>query len=115
MLQRLYGSGGHAVYVPDVVVNTRVPAERITYEYHRRWHLGHGRFTARMRDPETERTTRGHVLGVPAHLFRSAAGDAVRWIQLSASRDRTGAFEAETRLYFFSGFFKERCACALRR
>jgi glucosyl-dolichyl phosphate glucuronosyltransferase len=115
MLQRLYAAGGCALYVPDLVVTTHVPRERMTYEYHRRWHLGHGRFTARMRDPQTEQTTRGRVLGVPAHLFRSAASDAVRWVQLSAVNNRARAFEAETRLWFFSGFVKERCACALRR
>jgi glycosyltransferase involved in cell wall biosynthesis len=113
MLQRLYDAGGRAVYVPGVVVKARVPAERMTRDYHRRWHRGHGRFTARMRDPLTERTQTGHVLGVPAHLFRGAAGDAVRWLQRRALRDGTRAFEAETRLWFFTGFFEERCT--LRR
>lgn len=115
MLQRLYDAGGRAAYVPEIVVTTRVPTERMTYEYHRRWHQGHGRFTARMRIAETEQTSQGRVLGVPAHLFRTAASDAVRWLRLSAVHDRAKAFEAETRLWFFSGFFKERCACALRR
>ena len=115
MLQRLYDGGGRAFYVPGVVVTTQVPSERMTYEYHRRWHLGHGRFIARMRDPLTERTSRGRVLGVPAHLFRSAASDAVKWVGRNAVRDRARAFEAEARLLFFSGFFKERCSWALRR
>ena len=115
MLQRLYDAGGRAAYVPNVVVTTTVPAERMTYEYHRRWHLGHGRFTARMRNTETEQTTQGRLLGVPAHLFRTALSDGVRWVTSSAARDRAQAFEAETRLWFFSGFFKERCGCVLRR
>ena len=115
MLQRLYDAGGRAVYAPAVVVTTHVPRERMTHDYHRRWHLGHGRFTARMRNPVTERTTRGRVLGVPAHLFRTAAADAMKWVGRSAVRDQARAFEAEARLWFFSGFFKERCACALRR
>lgn len=115
MLQRLYDAGGRAAYVPNVVVTTQVPAERMTYDYHRRWHLGHGRFTARMRNPDTEQTTRGRVLDVPAHLFRGALSDGVRWVKLSATRDRAQAFKAETRLWFFSGFLKERCACGRRR
>ena len=115
MLQRLYDAGGRAAYVPDVVVRTRVPPERMTHEYHRRWHLGHGRFTARMQLAGTEQTTRGRFLGIPAHLFRTAMSDAMRWIRLSAVRDGTRAFEAETRLWFFSGFFQERCGCAPRR
>jgi glucosyl-dolichyl phosphate glucuronosyltransferase len=115
LLRRLYASGGHAVYVPDVVVTTEVPAERMTFEYHRRWHAGHGRFTARMRLPELEHTATGRLLGVPAHLYRGAAADAGQWMRSIATRDTSTAFDAETRLWFFSGFFKERCACALRR
>lgn len=103
MLQRLYDAGRSAAYVPDIVVTTRVPARRMTQGYHRRWHLGHGRFTARM-----DGTT-------PAHALRSAAADAMRWLRRSAARDRARAFEAETRLWFFSGFLKERCECARRR
>ena len=103
MLQRLYDQGGRAAYVPEVVVTTRVPPPRMTQGYHRRWHLGHGQFTARMPNAE------------PAHMLRGAAADAVRWLHLSAMRDRARAFEAETRLWFVSGFLKERCTCALRR
>ena len=115
MLRRLYAAGGRAVYVPDIVVTTEVPPERMTYEYHRRWHAGHGRFTARMRIPELEHSATGQLLGVPAHLYRGAAADAGRWMRSIANRDASTAFGAETRLWFFTGFFKERCACALRR
>ena len=103
MLQRLYDAGGSAAYVPDVVVTTRVPARRMTQGYHRRWHLGHGRFTARMQN------------ATPANTLRSAAADAVRWLRRSAARDRARAFEAETRLWFFSGILKERYECTRRR
>jgi glycosyltransferase involved in cell wall biosynthesis len=115
MLNRLYTSGGRAAYVPDVVVSTEVPAERMTFDYHRRWHRGHGQFTARMRIPEVEATSRGRMLGVPGHMFRGAAADAGKWMRSIATRDTHRAFDAETRLWFFSGFLKERCACALRR
>ena len=115
MLRRVYASGGRAVYVPNVVVRTEVPEERMTFEYHRRWHAGHGRFTARMAIPELEQSRRGHILGVPAHFYRGAAADAGQWMRSIATRDTSSAFGAETRLWFFSGFLKERCACALRR
>lgn len=103
ILQRLYDAGGRAAYVPDVVVTTRVPARRMTQGYHRRWHLGHGRFTARMPN------------AAPPPALRGAAADAVRWLGRAAVRDRARAFEAETRLWFFSGFFKERFECTRRR
>ena len=38
-------------------------------DYHRRWHLGHGRFTARMTNPDTEQTTGGRLLeAYPARM-----------------------------------------------
>ena len=113
-LRRLYATGATAVYSPDVVVTTDVPAERMTRDYHRRWHRGHGRFHALMRLPEVERA-RGRLLGIPMHLFRTAIQDAVAWIRSLLTRDAARAFAAETRLWFFSGFVKERCVCLGRR
>lgn len=113
-LRRLYAAGGRALYAPDVIVTTDVPAERLTPAYHRRWHRGHGRFHALMRTPEMEHA-RARLLGIPLHLFRSAAADMINWLRLRLSGDRTHAFAAENRLWFFSGFFKERCGCLTRR
>ena len=113
-LVRLYAAGGKVLYVPDALVTTRVPPERMTREYHRRWHRGHGRFHAVMEGVELPQVSR-RLFGVPAHLFRSAATDAMAWLRGMVSRDAASAFAAETRLWFFSGFLKERCACLARR
>jgi glycosyltransferase involved in cell wall biosynthesis len=113
-LARVYASGGTALYTPDVLVITRVPPERMSRDYHRRWHRGHGRFHAVMRTSELEQAKR-RLLGVPAHLFRSAGLDALAWLRGIVTRDTARAFAAETRLWFFSGFLKERCACLARR
>jgi hypothetical protein len=67
-----------------------------------------------MRTPEVERT-RGRLLGVPLHLFRSAMSDAVAWVRLLISGDGSRAFAAETRLWFFSGFLEGRCGWPTRR
>ena len=115
MLRRLYDAGGRARYTPDLRATTVVPAERLTRKYHRRWHEGHGRFHAVMRIPEMERSARGRVLGVPAHLYRSAAADAAAWLRLLVAGHRTRAFAAEMRLRFFSGFLRERCLGTPRR
>ena len=56
-----------------------VPRERLSKRYHRAWHKGHGRFYALMRDPLFERSRAGTVLGVPAHVYRSAVGEAWAW------------------------------------
>jgi hypothetical protein len=113
-LRRLYATGGRALYAPAAVVTTDVPAERMRREYHRRWHRGHGRFHALMRLPEVERA-RARVLGIPIHLFRGAAQDVLAWGRSLLSGDAGRAFGAETRLWFFSGFVKERCVCLPRR
>ena len=114
LLLRMYDAGGRARYAPDVVVTTPVPQERMTRAYHRRWHEGHGRFTAVMRVPEMELSSRGSLMGVPAHLFRSAATDAAAWLRWLVTGDAARAFAAETRLWFFSGFLKERTWLARR-
>lgn len=113
-LARLYAAGGKALYVPDALVTTRVPPERMTREYHRRWHRGHGRFHAVMQTSELQQA-RHRLFGVPAPLLRSAVTDALAWLRGTVSRDAASAFAAETRLWFFSGFLKERCACLARR
>lgn len=112
-LRRLYRAGGTALYTPDVVVTTCVPEERMTREYHRRWHRGHGRFHALMRTPEVERA-RARFLDVPLHLFRRALGDVIAWVRSRLTGDSARAFAAETRLWFFSGFVRERCLCPAR-
>jgi glycosyltransferase involved in cell wall biosynthesis len=113
-LSRLYSAGGIALYTPEALVRTEVPAERLTREYHRRWHRGHGRFHALMRLPEMERA-KARLLGIPIHLFRRAFQDVLAWIRSLLSGDAARAFAAETRLWFFSGFVKERCVCLARR
>ena len=109
LLVRLYASGRRALYVPDLIVWSDISPNRLTRQYHRRWHEGHGRFHARMRLPEIERS-RARIFDVPVHLFRAAVLDLAAWVSLSLARDRAGAFARETRLWFFTGFCRERCA-----
>jgi glycosyltransferase involved in cell wall biosynthesis len=114
LLTRLYAAGHQAIYVSDLIVWAEVPPDRLTRQYHRRWHRGHGRFHARMQLPEMERS-RGRILGVPVHLFRTAVTDILSWLSLAVSGDPSAAFAREARLWFFSGFVRERCAWLPRR
>jgi len=114
-IRRLWRSGGRALYVPDLVTYTIVPASRLTRTYHRRWHKGHGRFYAKLRADEMERTSVGTFLGVPAHLYRSAGADVVGWIRAAIAGQADRAFLHETRLRFFRGFVHQRFAERLRR
>jgi hypothetical protein len=111
----LYAVGGRARYVPGLVVTAEVPPRRMTPAYHCRWHRGHGRFQALMRLPEIERSPRGRLLGVPAHLYRSAIDDLLSWLTLRLSGHSSEAFAREARLWFFSGFVTERSLCLSRR
>lgn len=115
LLRRLYAAGGRALYAPDLVVHAVVQPERLTRAYHRRWHRGHGYFHAVMRSPETEGPAGRRVLGVPAHLYRTAAADGWSWLRRMASGDPAGAFACESGLWFFTGFFEARQAWLHRR
>jgi GT2 family glycosyltransferase len=109
LLTRLYDAGGRMLYQPRLFVLARVQAERCDPAYHRRWHEGHGRFYALMRLTEVERA-RMSPFGIPGHLLRSAARDAVEWLRSVFTGDWDHAFLAELRLRFFKGFVWTRLA-----
>lgn len=107
LLSRLYKAGRHGVYVPQILVHHKVQPERLTKRYHRRWHLDHGRSYALMRDEAMERSA-ARIFGVPGHLYRAAAMDAVAWLKNVLRGRSEEAFWYETRLRFFAGFFRQR-------
>lgn len=107
LLRRLWTAARRGVYLPDLGLYHKVPPSRLTRRYHRRWHTGHGRFYARMREAGYERSE-ARLLDVPAHLYRQAATAAVEWLASWLRWQTRRAFECETRLRFFIGFFRER-------
>lgn len=109
-MRRLWQSGGQALYVPELVTYAEVPVSRMTREYHRRWHTGHGRFYAMLRADEMEQSSVGVILGVPAHLYRAALGNVSGWIRAIASGKTDEAFIHETKIDFFKGFLHQRLA-----
>jgi glycosyltransferase involved in cell wall biosynthesis len=113
LLTRVYAAGGRMLYAPRMLVLARVQPDRCEREYHRRWHQGHGRFHALMRLPEME-GSRFKPFGVPAHLVRAAARDAIAWVLSWIERNTEATFEAELRLRFFAGFVTARAARAGR-
>ena len=96
------------MYDPRIVVRALVPRERLMKRYHRAWHSGHGRFYALMRDPSFERSSLGTLLGVPAHVYRSAIREAVAWVGNVVARRNAAAFAHELRLRFLCGFAAQR-------
>ena len=107
VLQRLWKSGRRGLYLPDLVFHHKVAASRVTKQYYRRWHTGHGRFYAALRDPDFERSS-GRLFDLPWHAYRQAGAAALSWAAAMARGRTDDAFEAETRLRFFAGFWQGR-------
>ena len=110
LLTRFWRAGGHALYLPSLTVIASVPSERLTKRYHRRWHTGHGFFYAMLRSEEVERSKAGRLFDVPAHLYKQAMKDALRWLRCKLAGSGDEAFRYEARLRFFAGFFRKRRA-----
>ena len=107
LLERCWRAGRLCLYVPDLIVTTEVPSERLTKKYHRRWHTGHGHFLAISRSEEMERSS-ARLFDVPAHLYKQAFGDLTGWLKCSLAMRPEPAFAHESRLRFFLGFFRKR-------
>jgi glucosyl-dolichyl phosphate glucuronosyltransferase len=105
---QLLNAGASALYDPRIVARAVVPRERLTKRYHRAWHRAHGRVYALMRDPLFERSKAGTVRGVPAHVYRSAIGEATAWATSLLLGRRSVAFAHELRLRFLTAFAVQR-------
>lgn len=110
---KVWLNGGIGMYVPDVVCYAEIPAERMVKSYHRRWHLGHGKFTAIA--PRSEYDGGAFQLfGVPAFVYRQLLESAARYIRTLFGRNPAELFRRENDLFFFVGFAFERWKRALR-
>jgi hypothetical protein len=61
-----------------------------------------------MRDPSFERSSLGTLLGVPAHVYRSAIREAAAWVGSVLTRRNAAAFAHELHLRFLCGFAVQR-------
>lgn len=106
-LLRVCRSGKRGIYTPQMVATTYIDNERVTKTYHRRWHTGHGHFYAVLADPDWERS-KFRVAGVPSHLIKQTASNALTWVLNLLRGKSDAAFVNECRLRFFSGFVRQR-------
>jgi glycosyltransferase involved in cell wall biosynthesis len=106
--------GGHGMYVPDIICYCEVPAGRLVKSYHRRWHLGHGKFNALARRRDFE-GGRWRFLDVPAFVYRQLASAALGAAAQSLKGNSAAAFEQENYLFFYFGFIRERWKAQLSR
>jgi glycosyltransferase involved in cell wall biosynthesis len=112
-------AGIHGFYVPDIVLEHIIPANRLNKRYFRRWFYWRGisrallyaRSGLDMEAPEQttlDFSTIPHVLGVPRYLYRKAFRTAVAWVRDSLRGSRVSAFEHELWLFFFVGILRQR-------
>lgn len=109
LLKRLWKSGRTGLYLPHITFYHKATPDRLTKEYHRRWHRDHGRSYAVMRAEELEAGS-NRLFDVPTHMYRAAAADALGWLKCRLSGRSDKAFWHEIQLYFFAGFFRQRRA-----
>ena len=107
LVDRLWRAGTVGMYFPQLVVETPVDCQRTRKSYHRRWHKGHGRNYAIMREERMENAS-WYLFGVPAHLYRQALIDSVGLIKHWVGRREELAFLCEVNLWFFLGFWLKR-------
>ncbi len=98
-LLRFWRGGGVGMYDPSLVVWADVTPDRLTRRYHRRWHLEHGRFSARMRLREmtdSNGSLRAGALpefrrwaGVPRFLVRLLVTECLTTLRLALMRAPT--------------------------
>src|ERR1043165_2949912 len=106
-LIRVWKTGRRGLYVPEIVMVAEVQKERLTKEYHRRWHTGHGHFYALMREEEME-IGNARLFDVPAPLYNQALKNSFGWLKQRLRSNEELAFHHETELRFFKGFFRQR-------
>lgn len=103
---QVWNYGGHGIYVPDIIVHSPLSKDRLRKSYHRRWHLGHGKFQARARRLDLNCSRRW--LDVPAFVYRQAIQSALGSAVYSVKRKPVEAFERENSMLFSLGFIAER-------
>jgi glycosyltransferase involved in cell wall biosynthesis len=114
ILQRLWESGRHGVYLPHLSFEHKVEARRLTKAYHLSWHRGHGTSYAMLRDRDFERS-RLRVLGAPLHVYRRAIMEPLRALIRRVAGDQAGSFAALAKASFAWGFLGRRWRDALAR
>lgn len=100
LLLRLWGAGYRALYLPSLVVTCDVPADRLEWKYHQRWHWNHGRLVARLPDEggpgrAGSRSPRATLFGSPPAIYRQLATNFGAHLVSRALRRTAAARAAE--------------------
>jgi glycosyltransferase involved in cell wall biosynthesis len=116
---RARAAGVRGFYVPEMLLEHIIPADRLCKPYFRRWFYWRGISRAMLYEragldmEAPERTTLDfaqvpHIAGVPRYLYRKALSSAASWCRATLKRDSVAAFDHEVWLWFFAGIVKQR-------
>jgi len=116
---RARAAGIRGFYIPEMVVQHVVPANRLKKQYFRRWLYWHGisraiiyeKLGVDMESPdysELDFSKVPHIFGVPRYLYRSIARSFSKMIVEAKRRNAVASFEHELRLWFYAGIFRQR-------
>ena len=119
LLMRCWHAGRQGLYLPTLLASTTVPASRMTKDYHRRWHRGHGVFCAMMRYVEVTDRDRRYIgvqsaedavmlFGVPACLYRQAADQGLKWALAALRRQQAVSLMHENKCRFLVSYIRTR-------
>jgi glycosyltransferase involved in cell wall biosynthesis len=112
-------AGVRGVYIPELVLEHIIPADRLNKRYFRRWFYWRGISRARLYEragldmEAPEQTSMDfsrvpHIFGVPRYLYRKALGALGAWLRATLQRNQLRAFDHETWLWFFAGILRQR-------
>jgi GT2 family glycosyltransferase len=115
LIIRVWRANGRGMYAPDMQVSHRIPADRLTKQYHRMWHTREGDIRARVQFREIfDRENRviagrpavARLMNVPRFLFRDLLAHGARWALAMVRRDGAGAFAHEGQLRQTSSYIQ---------
>ena len=105
--ERYWNAGGVAWFDPSILVYADIHPSRMNKEYHRRWHYGHGKMIALLRDPLCEGAGK-RLLDIPIYMFRRCATEFAKAAFDSLRGRGNEAFAHEIEARFFAGFMAKR-------
>lgn len=104
---RLFAAGGRVVYVPQAVVWHKIPAERMSERYFRRWHHDHGVTAASI-------TTGTGLLGIPFSTMEACARALASYVKSVVRRETQARMAQEMKLRYYGGLFGQKLKIAWR-
>jgi glycosyltransferase involved in cell wall biosynthesis len=92
--ERYWEADGKCWFDPRLIVYADVQPDRLTKQYHRRWHFRHGAMLAVLRDPHLE-ASHFKFLGAPGHIWRRLTRELLNTVGCAISGSADAAFAHE--------------------